>query len=135
MNVITNSLQEVEVRLVGSNNQETSGRVKIQSWDSKARLKRALKTLGISWVCGICSLPLPPVHWVLVPGFILGGPFVAMYIYGQAQMILSGEGACPNCGQPFTVAKGEPQFPLSDVCDKCHSQVTVLLKTEISPKV
>jgi hypothetical protein len=64
------------VTLISPNEKKTIGIAQIQEWNQKERLKRALKTLGISWGLAIVSVLIPLAHFILVPGFLLAGPFV-----------------------------------------------------------
>lgn len=103
---------------------KTRGFVRIQTWSQQDRLKRAIKLGGLTLGLAVVSVFVPILHFVLVPALLLGAPFVSYWAYFQEKVLLDGEGECPNCGAPFLVAKGKPEFPLDDLCTQCHLTVT-----------
>ena len=127
------SLETVEVLLVSSNEKQNVGKVQVQSWSPPERTRRALKTLGICWGAAIVSVMFPIVHFVAVPGFLLGGPIAAFFVWAEEAKILGGECACPSCSSPFQVTRGRPNWPLSDVCSKCHEAIRITPRQEPRP--
>jgi hypothetical protein len=119
------SVENVEVLLVSSNDRQSTGRVQVLSWSPPERTRRALKTLGICWGAAIISIMFPVVHFVLVPGFFLGGPIAAFFIWAQESKILGGDCACPSCSSRLQVTKARPRWPISDVCPKCHEAIRI----------
>jgi len=111
--------------LIKTEGHESLGEVFIQEYDEKARLKRALKMLGLCWAGALAAVFLPIVHFVLVPGLFLGGVFLAVYMHGIHSLVLGGEGVCPNCEKILPIAKGLDQWPLEDVCTACRSGVKI----------
>jgi hypothetical protein len=119
--------RKVDVLFVDATGEKRSaGRVTQIFWDQKERMKRALKAGGIFFGLAIVCIFLPLVHFVLVPLFLLATPLVATYIYGQTQIIVGGEGVCPECQAPFEVAGTSRDLPLDDLCGKCHKTVKVI---------
>lgn len=103
----------------------TRGEVRVQSFDPKLRLRRALKTWGTCWGLAIVAVFIPGMHFILVPSALLAGPVLAAVVYQQRTMILGGSGTCPACGQPFEVLRSPLRWPINDVCAKCHDAVTI----------
>lgn len=116
---------EREVRLVSVDGKESKGTVRIQHWNRHDRLVRAAKFGGASLGLAIVSVFIPLLHFVLVPLFLLATPFVFSLTFNRESAVLGGEGACPKCGEPFTVAKGPNKFPLKDLCTRCYGAVEV----------
>ena len=114
-----------DVQLTSSNSKENTGKVQVISWSPPERTRRALKAWGICWGAAIICVAFPLVHFVAVPGFLLAGPIVAFFMWAQEAKILGGECVCPNCGQPFQIAKRRPQWPMSDVCSKCYEAIRI----------
>jgi 4-hydroxybenzoate polyprenyltransferase len=114
---------EHEVTITDARGKRSSGKLKVARWDKSFRTRRALKILGLFWGLALCSVVLPLVHFVLVPGLLLAGPFVAAFFYGQEGAILGGEGDCPSCGARFTVAKRGVQAEFKQVCSSCRDEL------------
>lgn len=115
----------VKLVLVANEEKHTSGEVTLQEWDSSDRMKRALKMFGMLWGAAVVSVLIPLAHFVLVPGFLIAGPIVAYFVYQNEKMILGGQGTCPNCGKPFTIAKGKVRWPMNDLCSECQSPAKI----------
>lgn len=65
------------------------------------RMQRALKFLGGFWGAALVSVPIPGLHFVLVPGFFLAG-IGAFFIKLRETRRLALQGAvCPACGKPL----------------------------------
>jgi hypothetical protein len=127
------SVATIDVLLVSSNEKQNNGKIQVISWSPPERTKRALKTWAICWGAAIVCVMFPIVHFVAVPGFLLAGPIAAFFIWAQEAKVMGGECTCPSCGNPFQVAKGRPQWPLSDVCSKCHEAITITPRQELRP--
>lgn len=112
--------------LVSSDSGKTSpGSIRIQRWDKQARTRRALKFWGGAWAIAICLVPIPILHFVLVPALLIAGPAGAWAISTQGSSILGGESACPECGVPLPLSAGADAWPLKDLCSACQSRVRV----------
>jgi hypothetical protein len=116
---------EVEVSVRTRNNKKSMGRVQIEKWSQPIRLRRALKALGISWLLALISVFLPGAHFILVPSFFIGGPFVAYYYYKQESMVLGGKGICPNCSKPLEIVRMPAKWPQEDLCSACQTHVII----------
>lgn len=101
------------------------GEIFVQYLDSRQRLLRSLKVMGLIWGLALVSIFIPLAHFVLVPSFLIAGPIVARQIYQQEKIVLGGKGLCPKCHQDFQIVKGELTFPLTDVCGKCFENVEI----------
>ena len=91
----------------------------------ESRTKRAVKCLGMCWAGAIVAIPFPIVHLVLVPGLFLGGVAGAIIISGQESIVLGGESTCPTCSANLEIVRGSNKWPLTDMCAKCQSMVTI----------
>lgn len=123
----TTTLQNVSVTIRGQESQTASGSIELQSWDRKARLRRAFKVLGGCWGVGLFSVLFPLIHFVLPPSLLIAGPVAAFWVFGQESRVKGGTGTCPYCQKPLRIEGGAPKWPLRDICGACHRDV------EISP--
>lgn len=103
----------------------TSGEIKIEEWDKKARLHRALKYGGMCWGLALAAVPFPIVHFIFVPGFLIAGPIVFKFNLGQESVILGGEGECPYCQKRFPIIRTKNRFPFTDCCTHCRKDVKI----------
>lgn len=95
-------------------------------YDQKDCMKRALMRLGLFWLLSIGSIPIIIAHWVLVPGFFIAGPIMAVLVYKTKQMTDSAKGTCPSCEEPITV-KMEPKdrLPKWTYCPSCNNSLHI----------
>jgi predicted RNA-binding Zn-ribbon protein involved in translation (DUF1610 family) len=45
------------------------------------RLKKSFKALAVLWLCALISLPIPLLHFILVPSFVLAGIGAAVWLF------------------------------------------------------
>ena len=119
--------RSLEVELRGPSNRVTLGSLRLESWDQRDRARRALKFLGIYWGLALCSIVLPVAHFVLVPGFLLGGPIAAYFVYQKKERIAGGEGQCPECNSFLPLAQSHVHWPISDLCAQCQKEIKITL--------
>jgi len=118
----------VIIRSASSNSEDdkvTKGEARLQVWDKRERMTRALKHLGMCWAAAVVSVLVPLLHIVLVPSFLIAGPIIAWLTSGKESVILGGKGACPECGASFAIARSENNWPISDLCTQCYKPVTI----------
>jgi hypothetical protein len=72
----------------------------------------------------VIAIPIPIVHFILVPGSLTLGLIFAMLRLRQAEVFRSARGPCPFCGteQSFTVM-GRFQLPKDVICANCHRRL------------
>jgi hypothetical protein len=121
----------LSVELKGFSDRPTPGEVRLQVWDSRARMVRALQYLGMIWGLAVVTAFVPGVHFVLVPVFFMAGPIVAWGIYRQERAILGGQGVCPDCGVTLVISKTLDHWPISDLCNHCYRGIKIM-KSEIA---
>jgi hypothetical protein len=122
---------EVAIQSGGQSTGKTEkGTARIRELSAPERSRRAVKVWAISWGIAVFCVLLPLVHFVLVPGFLLGGPIVAYFLYHQEKLMLGGRGICPACGKEFSFEPGKLKWPYDDICGNCRTQVKLV---ELSP--
>jgi hypothetical protein len=97
------------------------------------RLKRATTIFGLAVVLALIAIPIPIVHFLLVPGALLVGAVLALVRLGQAEIFQSARGRCPFCGteQSFNVM-GRFRLPKKLFCSSCQRQL-LLEEATIEP--
>jgi hypothetical protein len=102
----------------------TPARAEIVVLSPGERLKRAGLAFGALLAVALIALPIPLVHFVLVPAALLGA-------VGLAVLRLRQPGTCPLCGaqQTFSVM-GRFRLPKTLHCAACHRELTL---AEVGP--
>jgi hypothetical protein len=115
------------VTIFGTDGRSTPGEVYVQNWDPPARMKRALKALGlcVGGALAVFMTLIPVMHLLLAVAILIAAPIVAFSVYGQESAVLGGSGTCPKCGQPLPLVGGKPNWPLKDLCGNCLESVRI----------
>jgi hypothetical protein len=90
------------------------------------RLKRAGLAFAAGLAVAILAVPIPIVHFVLVPGAFLGGLGMALNRLRQGETFRSAKGGCPYCGaeQTFTLFGGF-HLPKRLNCGACQRDLYI----------
>jgi hypothetical protein len=86
------------------------------------RVRRAALAFAAGAALAIIALPIPLVHFVLVPGALLLGLIFAGLRLNQREIIRSAKGACPYCGtrQRLGLAGRVFRLPREVFCERCR---------------
>jgi hypothetical protein len=111
--------------LKGFGAQPTPAEIVVERLTPRQRLARAAAVAGLGLAAAVLALPIPLVHFVLVPGsLLLGGVLGAMRL-SQRQIFRSAEGPCPFCGtqQKLGVAGKPFRLPRRLHCLNCGREL------------
>jgi ribosomal protein S27AE len=113
--------RSLELALRGIGAAPSVAQVDIEVLNPADRLKRAGLAFAAGLAVAILGVPIPIVHFVLVPGALLVGLGVALYRLRQGETFQRAKGRCPYCGseQTFTLFGGF-QLPKRLDCGACH---------------
>ncbi|MBS1961546.1 MAG: hypothetical protein JST04_04980 [Bdellovibrionales bacterium] len=103
----------------------TNGKVEVVTFDAKARSRRALKILGMCWGMALLCIPIPIIHFTVLPTLLIAGVVLFVRMSGQSSQILGGEGTCPECRKTFRIAKADHRFPMDELCEHCRTSVSI----------
>ncbi len=125
-------MQETEIIIQitgrGSESPATEGRIRVVTWTPKDRTRRALKAWASCWGLAVLCVPIPIVHFTVLPALILTGPILAFWLNGQTSAIQGGSGPCPFCATAVPIARGPERFPATDLCSACHRELLITPK-------
>jgi hypothetical protein len=90
------------------------------------RLKRAAVILGASFGVALVALPIPIVHFILVPGSLLAGLVLAGNRLTVSEIFRHAAGRCPFCGteQAFPIM-GRFRLPKNAHCVNCGRSLSL----------
>jgi hypothetical protein len=103
----------------------TTAAVVVECLTPRRRVARAASVAGLGLAAAAIALPIPLVHFVLVPGsLLLGGALGAMRL-AQREIFHSAEGACPFCGtrQRLGLAGKSFRLPRQAHCTSCGREL------------
>lgn len=92
----------------------------LRTLHSQERRGNALKGLGLFWGLALVTAPLPPIHWVTVPGFFLFGIYWSLRKFKEGVYFEELVFPCPECGAEVRLAPQEKRNPLAFVCPHCR---------------
>jgi len=96
----------------------------LTAYSNAERKKRAVLTLLTLWGLAALSIPILIAHFILVPGFLIGGIVMFFKRWKTEQEAESVSGTCPACGNQITInleKKGE--FPQWRYCPSCNDSL------------
>lgn len=102
-----------------SSGKETQVQLVYRSLALPERRASALKILGLCWGGSVLTLPLPPIHWVTVPGLFFLGPILALRRFRTKEQIEAFSFTCPECGQENQRKESDRQEAFVLYCGKC----------------
>jgi hypothetical protein len=115
----------IRVPLSGFGSTPTEADVVIERLTLSARLARAAAVMGAGLLLAVIALPIPLVHFVLVPaGVLLGLTFGAIRLK-QREIFRRAEGSCPFCGahQRLGLAGRAFRLPRRVHCAECRREL------------
>lgn len=113
----------MRITLQSQVDKSTSAEAQVREYTPKERSTRALKVLGGFWAGSLASIPVPVLHFVLLPGLFIAGPFMAWSQYKKEIKIESVAGTCPECKKDLTYRNISGSWPLLQICSHCAQQI------------
>lgn len=81
---------------------------------------RAIKSMLTFWLIAACCVLIPIAHFILVPGFFIGGIVVASRRWNAAEEGRDATGTCPACSKQITISLDKnPELPQWHNCPEC----------------
>ena len=119
------STRSLTASLRGFGAPPTAAAVEIESLSPQRRVVRAGAVAGLGLVAALIALPIPIVHFVLVPGSLLLGTILGFMRLSQRQIFVLAEGPCPFCGtkQRLGLAGKSFRLPRRVHCTNCGREL------------
>lgn len=114
----------MELPLTGFGAGPTPARVEVLTLSPVDRMKRVAVIFGAFLIGAVIAIPIPLVHFVLVPTALILGAVLALSRLRQREIFRSAGGRCPFCSteQTFTVM-GSFKLPKKLYCSSCQRQL------------
>jgi hypothetical protein len=115
-----------ELHLEGFGAPPADARAEVAVLTPRERLKRAAIVFGAFIAVAIIALPIPIVHFVVVPAGLLLAFVVGALRLRDGEIFRGVEGVCPFCGtqQRFALF-GRYKLPKTVDCANCHRRLTL----------
>jgi DNA-directed RNA polymerase subunit RPC12/RpoP len=110
----------VEGRVSSGSGKEVVISFQIRTLSAQDRKRIAFKALGICWGLSIATIPLPPIHWVTVPGFFLFGIYYFFRKLKEPEHFEAITFSCPECSKEVKVEPQVVKKPFDFVCPHCR---------------
>ena len=110
----------MEGKIGSSSGKEVSAEFSVRELSLPEKRTNAMKALGIFWGLSLVTIPLPPIHWITVPGFFLFGIYWAIRKLREGEYLEPFRFPCPECGNEVKVQEQEARNPLAFVCPSCR---------------
>jgi hypothetical protein len=103
----------------------TPAEIVVESLSPRRRVGRAAAVAGLGLAAALLALPIPLVHFALVPGSLLLGGLLGAMRLSQRQIFRSAEGPCPFCGtrQKLGLAGKTFRLPRRVHCRSCGREL------------
>ena len=117
--------RSITASLKGFGAPPTAAVVVVESLTTRRRLARAATVAGLGLAAAAIALPIPLVHFVLVPGSLLIGGILGAMRLAQREIFRSAQGPCPFCGtqQRLGLAGKSFRLPRRAHCTSCGREL------------
>jgi hypothetical protein len=123
------TIENTSVHMKVNDGQVTIGSLQTTHYDHGECVKRALMKLGLFWLLALGSLPIIFAHWVLVPGFIIAGPWMAYRTFQKKYTRNHVQGVCPVCQENVEIKlESGDELPKWTYCPHCSASLHLLEK-------
>jgi hypothetical protein len=113
--------RSVELPLTALGHPPSSAEVRLLVLSPAERMRRAALALGLGVAAAAIAIPIPLAHFMLVPGALVVGIWLAARRMREREVFEGAHGRCPHCGseQRFSLFGGF-RLPKRLDCGACH---------------
>ncbi len=95
-------------------------KMEVLAFSEKERKARGIQALLGLWAVAIVCVFIPVAHFVLVPGFLIAGVYVARKRWNTPEEGIAASGACPACGNEIRLdLEKSAELPQWHDCPQC----------------
>ncbi len=118
-------MQTVAIVLRGQGDRRSTGDATVQVLTDLERWRRALRSSGLLALGAVLTLLIPIVHFFAPPVLLLTSVIVLVRRLGQRELLSSGGGPCPRCGERVDLEQAALAWPVETTCVHCRSGVRI----------
>jgi hypothetical protein len=123
------SIDTTQIQIQDNDGNAAPGSMQTTLYDTRDRMTRAAIRLGACWAAAGVTLFIPLAHFVLVPGFLLAGPIMAVSAYRTEQARELARGTCPVCKETVEIRlEAADNLPKWSYCPKCNAPLQLVAK-------
>lgn len=118
--------RSIELPLTALGDPPSKAQVRIVALSPAERMRRAAVALGLGIAAALIAVPIPLAHFMLVPGALLVGFWLAARRMQEREIFEGAQGRCPHCGadQRFKLFGGF-RLPKRIDCESCHHDLYI----------
>lgn len=119
---------EDAVLLKSNDGQQDTAILHKKLFNKADRVKRGLQLTGIFWLVALCMLPIPVVHFTVLPSLLIAGPIAGFIRFRALEANEHVSGKCPVCKQEVSIpVEANEKLPMHKYCPACDKPVQVLV--------
>lgn len=116
--------RDVTVTLATGAGETTTAAGRLRLFNPGDRLRRALKTLGIGFLCAALLIPIPIIHLLGIPLAVVASIVISIRQFSSSARLDPLRMPCPKCNAVNRVGGGlgmrDPDVPVERNCDSCR---------------
>ncbi len=118
-------IEQQPIRLLSQKSGEScDGTMRVQRFSEQECKLRAVKTLLLFWLIAAVCILIPIAHFILVPGFLIGGVVAASRNWKRTAEGLEADGECPVCHNAITIdLEKSAELPQWRSCPHCSESL------------
>src|SRR4051794_35274964 len=90
--------RSIELPLTALGDPPSTAQVRVVALSPAERMRRAATALGVGIAAALIAVPIPLAHFMLVPGALLVGTWLAARRVREREIFEGAHGRCPHCG-------------------------------------
>lgn len=92
---------------------------------SYERWKAAFLTLLVWWIGAVLMVPVPVLHFILVPLALVGGLIAFVFRICMTHRRPLVEIRCPNCQTELLLKQSAFRWPIYEMCNACRTELKI----------
>lgn len=115
------------MKIEGSDGKSAALTQVLATYSAPVRTRRAAKGFALGFGLALCSLPIPALHFALVPGFLIFAVYSAYSRFRETHSVDLSEAKCPGCGKPLSEKTLHfSSLPVQLYCFECRTQLRIV---------
>lgn len=112
------------IQLKSQAGETTQAQMTLRTYSNGERKKRAILILLACWAGAVASIPILIAHFVLIPGFLIGGIVLFVKRWKTAEEAENVTGTCPACGKDINIKLDKKnELPQWQYCPECSDSL------------